>query len=185
MNGRIESLGMIQSACWRELERAAIERDHEWRVMAVATADQDGVDLRNLIVREVREHDNRLVFYTDSRSPKVAQITARKRGALLAWSRVLGWQVRLQVSLSVETSGRFVASRWERLKATAAAGDYLSPLPPGSPMEGLESQRGARGTRGYFAVVQAQVHKIDWLELHPDGHRRAVFDEQGMRWVGP
>ena len=52
MNGRIESLGLIQSACWRELERAAHERGHEWRQMAVATAHDGGADLRTMVLRE-------------------------------------------------------------------------------------------------------------------------------------
>jgi pyridoxamine 5'-phosphate oxidase len=39
--------------------------------------------------------------------------------------------------------------------------------------------------REYFAVINAQVLAIDWLELHLDGHRRAVFDEHGARWVQP
>ena len=45
----------------------------------------------------------------------------------------------------------------------------------------------AAGTlkREYFAVVSAQVLSIDWLELHREGHRRAVFDAQGARWVQP
>jgi hypothetical protein len=29
------------------------------------------------------------------------------------------------------------------------------------------------------------VQSIDWLELHADGHRRAIFDETGARWVQP
>jgi hypothetical protein len=29
------------------------------------------------------------------------------------------------------------------------------------------------------------VQSLDWLELHPDGHRRAVFDAAGGRWVQP
>jgi len=182
MIGRIESLGLIQSACWRELERAVQERDHEWRRMSVATVSQGGADLRSMVLREVHEHGNRLAFYTDSRSPKLAQIMACPQAALLAWSATLSWQLRLKVQLTAETTGPEVAARWERLRLTAAAADYLSPLPPGTPLLGMEPQR---ADRGHFAVLQARVLSIDWLELHPQGHRRAVFDERGMRWVSP
>jgi hypothetical protein len=34
-------------------------------------------------------------------------------------------------------------------------------------------------------MVNAQVESMDWLELHPDGHRRALFDAEGGRWVQP
>ena len=182
MLGRIETLGLIQSACWRELERAVLERSHEWRQMAVATAHAGGADLRTMVLREVHEHGNRLAFYTDSRSPKIAQIVACPHAALLAWSGGLGWQLRLKVHLTAEITGPQVAARWEQLRSTSAAADYLSPLPPGAPLQGMEPQR---GDRGHFAVLQARVLSIDWLELHPQGHRRAVFDEHGMRWVSP
>jgi pyridoxamine 5'-phosphate oxidase len=38
---------------------------------------------------------------------------------------------------------------------------------------------------GSFAVISATVTAIDWLELSAEGHRRAVFDAAGARWVQP
>ena len=35
------------------------------------------------------------------------------------------------------------------------------------------------------AIVEAAIVSMDWLELHTEGHRRAVFDAQGERWVQP
>ncbi|WP_088278852.1 pyridoxamine 5'-phosphate oxidase family protein [Ideonella sp. A 288] len=182
MDSRIETLGLIQSACWRELERASRENDHEWRVMSMATLGGDGLDLRSMVLREVREQENRLTMYTDARSPKVGQIDAQPQAMLLAWSRRLGWQLRLKVDLSIETAGLAVSSRWAQLKMTPAAQDYLSPLPPGAVLEGIEPER---ATRGHFALIHGKVSAMDWLELHPDGRRRAMFDTQGMRWLAP
>jgi hypothetical protein len=42
-----------------------------------------------------------------------------------------------------------------------------------------------RESRGHFAVVTAQVLTTDWLELHAEGHRRALFDAEGRRWLAP
>ena len=36
-----------------------------------------------------------------------------------------------------------------------------------------------------FAVLAAEVQAVDWLELHAEGHRRAIFDAKGRRWVTP
>jgi len=182
MNAHIESLSLIQSACWRELERASRDSAHEWHLMGVATLDGDGPDLRTVVLREVDDRGNRLVFYTDSRSPKVAQIATCAKGVLLVWSRRLGWQLRMRATLTVETGGRQVAGRWAQFRLRDAAQDYLSPLPPGAPLEGVEPEP---ASRDYFAVVTAHVYAIDWLELHADGRRRAAFDENGMRWVTP
>jgi hypothetical protein len=82
----------------------------------------------------------------------------------------------------VEAEGLAVSSRWARLKLTPAAQDYLSPLPPGEPLAQAQAQR---GSRAHFALVHARVRSMDWLELRPEGHRRACFDSAGGHWVQP
>lgn len=182
MQTRIESLRLVETVCWRELGRACSEREHGWRTMTLATVDGDRAEARSVTLREVHEAARGLVFYTDDRSPKLAQIRAHPRGALLAWCERLSWQLRLQVVLSIETDAALTQSRWSRLRMTPAAQDYLSPMAPGEPLgqDGLE-----RGSREHFAMVNARVEKVDWLELHRDGHRRALIDTEGARWVQP
>ena len=182
MSSRIESLHLVEKACWDELARAAAQRDHPWRTAVLATTDGQAAHARTVIVREVEPAARRLTVYTDSRSPKAAQIAAHPLGTLVAWSAALGWQLRIACRLWLDTEGLTVSSRWARLKLTPAAQDYLSPLPPGTTLDGLEP---ARGTREYFALIVADVLAIDWLELHAEGHRRAAFDERGARWLQP
>ena len=182
MNARIESLQLIETACWREIERAAREREHPWRAMVLATVDGECAQARIVVLREVHAAARELLFYTDDRSPKLAQMTSAPKGSLLLWSQPLGWQVRLRVHLEALSDGLEVSSRWARLKLSPAAQDYLSPMAPGTPLGRPGNERGARD---YFAVVSARVEAMDWLELHADGHRRAVFDGQGARWVQP
>ena len=183
MNTRIESLALIHQASWQELAQAARLREHPFRLMALATVDAEAADLRTVVLREVEADQHRLIFFTDARSPKVAQLRAHPAGTLLVWSQPLGWQLRLRVTLSVQADGLAVSSRWARLKMSPAAQDYLSPLPPGAPVEPYQPER---ATRAQFAVVTAQVIAMDWLELHADGHRRAKFDAAGQGlWVTP
>ncbi|HOB96918.1 MAG TPA: pyridoxamine 5'-phosphate oxidase family protein [Aquabacterium sp.] len=188
MNAPIESLGLVHQACWLELQHAARQRGHPFRLMALGTvADAAGgaeAEVRHVVVREVHPETKSLVFFTDARSPKVAQMRAHPRGTLLAWSERLGWQLRLRVALTVETEGLGVSSRWARLKMSPAAHDYLSPLPPGTPV--VERFVPERATREHFSVVTARIEAFDWLELHADGHRRAHFDADGNgQWLVP
>lgn len=182
MPTRTGSLGQIQSAIWRELEQACSQRDHDWRVLSLATVDGQRAAARSVLLREIRASENQLLFYTDARSHKVAQLRQWPLGTLLAWSPSLSWQVRLEVELQVADSGLEVSSRWAQVKLSAAAQDYLAARPPGTPVEHFEPER---DSRGHFAVVTAVVSAIDWLELHADGHRRARFDAEGSRWLAP
>lgn len=179
---RLDQLEAIEETLWSELSRAARERDHGWRVGVLATTDGQAADARNIVLRDVDPALRCLVFYADSRSPKVRQIQAYPLGTVVLWSQRLSWQLRIKVQLSVETSGLAVSSRWARLKMSPAAQDYLSPLPPGSP---IEAPLPERDSRGHFGLISALAVSVDWLELHADGHRRAAFDAQGRRWLTP
>nr|WP_217283585.1 pyridoxamine 5'-phosphate oxidase family protein [Aquabacterium terrae] len=173
----------IDAACWAELERAATEPGHAWRLMALATVDGDAADLRHVVLRESRPAERSLIFYTDARSPKVAQLAAHPLGTLLLWSRALRWQLRLRCRFYIAVDGAEVAARWQQLKATPAALDYLSPLAPG---QALQAPLPEPTHEGHFALVTARVERLDWLELHDDGlHRRALIDAEGARWVAP
>jgi hypothetical protein len=183
MMSRIDSLALIETSLWQELHRAAQQTGHEWRTMALATVEGDEAQARSIVVREVDVARRELVFFTDARSAKVSQMKGRPIGTMLCWSSRISWQLRLRVELDVQTSGLTVSSRWARLKLTPAAQDYLSPLPPGSPM--TEPFEPERASRSHFAVVTARVLSIDWLELHADGHRRAFFGPEGARWLQP
>jgi len=179
---RLDDLKDIEAALWRQLAACVADRGHAWRVGVLATVDGDRADARSVVLREFNRDARTLTLYTDARSPKVAQIAAHPRGMLVLWSEALGWQLRLRVQLAAETAGLQVSSRWARLKMTPAAHDYLSPLPPGSPVAHAVQ---TRESRSHFAVVTARVEHVDWLELHAEGHRRAQFDAEGARWVAP
>jgi pyridoxamine 5'-phosphate oxidase len=181
---RIESLGLLRRACWHELERATLEREHGWRALALATLDGSRPDARMVILREVDAQAQCLRFYTDARSRKVAQIGTQPRGTLLAWCPRLSWQLRLQVRLRIDTEEPTVLPRWARLRMMPSSQDYMSPLAPGSPLPAGPGP-GGEGPQAHFAVVHAEVEAMDWLELHTDSHRRACFDAQGERWVQP
>lgn len=181
---RLATLDAIEAALWRELARAVHDRHHTWRLATLATVAADGrPDARTLVLRECSRVEKTLFAYTDARSAKVAQLRALPQAVLVLWSAALGWQLRLQVAVAVETEGDAVATRWAQVMHTPAARDYLSADAPGA-VVGNSSANETAG-HGHFALLRCQVQRVDWLELHRDGHRRAAFDGDGARWLVP
>ena len=181
---RLATLSEIEAALWQELTRAVHDKHHEWRTLVLATvdgtADQPIADARNVVLREVNASAKQLTVYTDSRAEKARQIATHPHGTVAMWSRRLGWQLRCRVRLNLQTSGPTIATRWESLKLSPAAQDYLSPLAPGMPLTEAAVQP---STQHHFAVITASVTSIDWLELHREGHRRAVFEDEVATWL--
>ena len=182
MPDRLASLTDIEAAIWQELDRAIHGRGHAWRTAVLATVDGDAADARSVVLRDLDAAQRMLLMYTDARSPKAQQLATHPQGMLVLWSAALGWQLRLRVALALETTGLRVTSRWATLKLTPAAQDYLSPLPPGM---ALGTPPPPRQSRDHFAVLAAQVLSVDWLELHPQGHRRALFSADNAAWITP
>jgi len=180
---RLQTLAEIESAVWRELAACTADPAHAWRTAVLATATPDGADARVVILREADATNRTVTFFTDARSPKVAQIGAQPHGTLVLWSAALQWQLRLRAALAVQASGLAVSSRWATLAMTPAALDYLAPRPPG---DAVAQPSPERGSRSHFAVVTAHVASIDWLEVHADGHRRArLAAGEPARWLQP
>jgi pyridoxamine 5'-phosphate oxidase len=183
MSARLESLQAIEAALWRELHAAPRDKQHPWRAPVLATTDGEIGDARTVILREVDQAQSTLLVYTDARAGKVAQIAQHPHGTLVMWSPALGWQLRVRVALQAVTDGLELSSRWAQLKLSPAANDYLSSQAPG---DVLDSAISARGERAYFALLEARVLSIDWLELHAQGHRRARFGNDATpRWLQP
>jgi pyridoxamine 5'-phosphate oxidase len=181
---RLADLGEIRAAVWRELLLACRDKAHAWRTPALATSSTEGGQARTVVLREADDVTQTLFVFTDARASKVAELQQQPRATLLMWSPALSWQLRLRVQVDVHTDGLAVTSRWARLQHSPAAQDYLAPQPPGAPALASPTPH-AGEQRHFFAVLSARVLALDWLELHPQGHRRALFDAQGARWLTP
>ena len=177
---RLDSLPEIEAALWHELVAAAQRGAHPWRNAVLATTDGEIGDARTVVLRSADSAKQRLTLFSDARAAKVAQMATHPLGTLVMWSPALSWQLRVRVRLQAHTDGLAVSSHWARLKLTAAAQDYLSVQAPGS---ALDAALQARGERAHFALIEADVQAIDWLELHPQGHRRARFADGQALWL--
>ena len=176
----------IRQRIWTELQRATLDRHHEWRTPVLATVGTDGApQARTVVLRHADAKLARLHIYTDSRSPKVAELVAQPSATLVFWSKRLSWQLRVRADISVQATGPEVAAVWNRVSQSAAAGDYLSAAAPGDALPVQQADSGAPASTHHLAILNVQVQEMDWLELARSGHRRAVFGAHAWAWRTP
>jgi pyridoxamine 5'-phosphate oxidase len=178
---RPATLQEVEAAAWDQLAACVRDRQHAWRTPVLATIDGEAADGRAVVLREVDATAKTLLIYTDARAGKARQLRSNPLATLVFWSADIGWQLRCRVRLSIEDEGLAVSSRWAAIQFSPAAHDYLSPQAPGSPLDTPPTTV----ARGHFAVITATVVALDWLELHREGHRRAMFGDGPARWVQP
>ena len=173
----------LQRHIWMQIQRAAFDKFHEWHTPALATVDSQGApQARTMVLRQVDVMARQLVFFADKRSANVAQVQAQPKACLLFWSTRLKWQLRVQVNISVLTSGARVEAAWGDLAQSPAAADYLSTTAPGSPVRATDA---AANEAPQLAVLVADFIEMDWLELAKSGHRRAHITSNSFDWLAP
>jgi pyridoxamine 5'-phosphate oxidase len=181
----------IRRRIWLELQRAPHDRHHEWRTPLLSSVDQQAQpQARMVVLRGVDALSRTFHIYTDSRSPKVAELDDNPSAALTFWSKRLGWQLRVSALATVQRSGSEVDAAWAKMRQSRAAGDYVSLLAPGEVLgdttttaEVLADPQPAQ--QHNLAIINLQVIVIDWLELAPSGHRRATLQADAWQWLVP
>ncbi len=182
----LQSADEITHQIWKELERASRDRHHEWRTPVLATADKTGgVNARTVVLRNVEIPSQRLHIYTDTRSLKVAELDNQADAMFVFWSTRLSWQLRARVNVTVLKDGPVIEGLWQQVKHSPSSKDYLSGRPPGTTLIEPNGERVAESEQVNFALINAQVVEIDWLELAKAGHRRAKITNQSFEWLTP
>ena len=169
-----------------ELERAVHDRHHEWRTPVLATVTADGFpNARTVVLRQADAKQQSLQIYTDSRSPKAAELVHQPAAVLVFWSARLSWQLRLKVAVQVVSQGPQVDGVWERVGQSPSASDYLSVAAPGDVVPRAPEIIGDSSEHHHLSILLCQIQELDWLELRRAGHRRAVFNTQSWSWRVP
>ena len=185
MKTRLEDPQDIRQQIWKELGRASLDRHHEWRTPVLATVGSDGAaNARTVVLREVDAKAQTLQIFTDARSVKVQELTQQAHAVLVFWSKRLSWQLRVRADITIQTHGLAVEMLWDRVKQSAAAGDYLSPVAPGSLLASNKVTSTA-ANQHHFTLLTAHVLDMDWLELGREGHRRAKIGADTWNWLAP
>lgn len=177
----------IRHQIWKELGRATQDRHHAWRTPVLSTVNGEGsVNARTVVLRQVDVDTKKLQIYTDARSCKVDELQLQPNAMFVFWSPRLRWQLRIRVLTSVLTEGPELERLWERVKHSASAGDYLTSATPGAPLAPNENAMNLNEEpTPHFALINASVLEIDWLELSSAGHRRAKITADDWEWLTP
>ena len=189
----IETLEAVHQDIDARLARAAGDRHSPMHTPVVATLD---ADLRVMVMRGWNPELATARLHTDARSPKVNAIGDGAAVGLLFYDPEARIQLRVRGQARIEVDGPVADAAWAKANnyarrcylATGAPGSTLSHPGSGLPeeFEGVKpTDADLDPARRNFAVLLVEVEKFDWLHLAHDGHRRAILDATGSRWIIP
>ncbi len=195
------SLPALETDCWNLLTHAVSDRDCGWRLPVLATSAVNGVQQRTLVLRSVNRRQRELLFHTDVRSPKHAQLVSDPRVSLLFYDSVLSSQLIICGIAALHHSDEVANAVWNSSPPETLR-QYLAPVAPGTVVETADCNlpQYVRGRipdrsevepgRDHFAVIRVRALSLDWLHLSREGNRRARFEYPGDHephslWTAP
>ena len=169
---------------------------HPFHQPAMATATENGVAQRTVILRDFSADERILVCHSDARAPKIRQISHTSAVSWLFYHPKRKIQVRIRGIAFVHAVDRIADEQWEGMRMTSRL-NYCAKHPPGTPLDGppagtpqhtLEALDPFAG-RENFAAIVCRFDGLDCLRLGVTRHRRVRFDWKGTgmtaTWLEP
>ena len=196
-----KTLASLEQTSWEQLILATSHKKERsnFKMMTLATCTPRGADARTVVLRRVNQTHKYVWFYTDARAEKVLQLEGFPLATLLLWDNKSRVQLRLKVETRLHTDDYIAYEHWQDVTAPERKLYLSEPIPgssvpepyPGYPDhlgEALPSKEESAVARTNFAVIECRVLVMEYLNLSPQGQKRACFQyepESKQTWLAP
>lgn len=190
----MESFGHLEQIipfCWQQLVKAPHQSRHSWRTAVIANLVGQRVLQRTVVLRKANASSRLLRFYTDLRSAKIQPLLKNNVFSWLFYDQRKQIQIRLQSEATL-LEGAEADEIWTQVNPHTIK-DYAAIAAPGTIVPAPNSSFSTENkellvakARQNFGVVDCIVSELEFLQLHRDGHRRAIFhwDKRTDQWEG-
>ena len=192
----ITSLEEIREQTWRFLSEAVGKKGHPFRYPVIGTISGGRPLQRTVVLRSLFVTGRTLLFHSDSRSRKVSDLRINSHLSWLFYDGGNRVQLHFESRAELhEPDTELHENEWNNM-AIPERRIYCVNHAPGTPInkpqeawpeEILNSpvtQEDVAAGKANFRVITAELTQLDWLQLHPEGEQRAIFNWENDQWKG-
>lgn len=163
-----------------ELLRSNADRKHPFLYFTLATFGLYP-EVRTVVKRHIGQ-GLALMFFTDSRTPKVSQIRENAKVSALFYHPKKKLQVRMNgVAELIGKGHEEYESLLKQVNSANNLKDYTTLRAPGSVVE--DESEIAFGEEAHFLAIRIQPQYIDVLQLGREAHRRRGYSLKEGEWT--
>lgn len=186
-------LDTIYGQIWNSIRLGASPARSPFTMWQLASIGLDGKpQIRSLVLRGADEAANTLSFHTDQRSAKIAELQGEPNVALASLDLESYIQLRINGTAHISDDADEMDAMWRQARPHTLI-LYQNPLPPGmaidDPRDGQPQTPGATDGFENFALVHIRISSIEYLDISPGNHRRALFTLSAAgrlsQWIAP
>ena len=179
-------LTAIEKDCWVRILNGSLQYKNPLHNPVVANVNEQGINMRTVVLRKVNIEKRQLFFHTDIRSGKWQEFKNNNSASWLFYHPSAMLQIRLSGIVTLHQDDYFADEAWANTRMSGRK-NYLGLSGPSSlsasPASGLspkfdkedptpeESEAGRKN----FGIISTQIQWMEWLWLNSGGHRRATF----------
>lgn len=165
---------------WKELKCGATEKGHPFRACCLATLENsENIRQRIVNLRKVTS-GNTLLFYTDIRSSKIAQIEQNPVASGLFYNSDINLQIFISGKIHLHTDDELWQDHMHKIDGRAI-NDYNTKSPPGKAIKNPIDVTRTRDIN--FALLELIPETIEYLKLRAEPNRlRALFTKTTEDW---
>lgn len=186
-----DSLDEILATAMRLFSRGVADRRSAFRTPTLATVTEaNNPSLRTVVLRGFDPALRRVTIHTDQRAAKIQDIHRNPHVALHVYDQAAAIQVRLDARATIHIADAVAHDRWARTPSMSRM-VYAVTAPPGSPLPAPPPAPATTSdTPENFAVLCLTFHRLEWLWLCHEAHRRAAFtwddaNQHQATWLAP
>ncbi|MEO5912509.1 MAG: pyridoxamine 5'-phosphate oxidase family protein [Pelobium sp.] len=177
----------LLESCKKMLSEGAKSANHAFHFPVLGTLNEEEAELRTVVLRKVIPNPLVLVFYTDERSPKIAQIKKNNKVSWLFYDAKSKIQIRIKAKAVLHHNDEISQGHWDKLRIESRK-VYSSINAPSTVIHSGEETENPIENEALiyqnFIVVYTEVSEIDWLKLDPNGNKRARFLNEKSGFMG-
>ena len=179
-------LDKIVDALWDLLLIGKNKSKSEYHQGYIATYNNNYPSIRTVVLRHVNKSKNTISFHTDIRSKKIEELKDNNKLSMLFYDHGKKIQLKISGDAIIHNENDQSRNAWDQSRSFSKK-CYIAENAPGTssdkPVSGYlpEHEQDLPNEdvleKGYanFTLVEIQISNIEWLYLHRDGHRRALF----------
>ena len=165
---------------WEWISSAPSQQRHPMRAPTVITTAYNIPNARTMILRDVLP--NRLIFFTDKRSPKIHDIQKNPHTTIHTYDTKKKLQIRIRAQMSI-INEHPQWNRWQSMGLNRFQ-DYGTSLPPGTLIQQNNIPAATMEiAKENFCILEALVTDIELLKLSREGHQRVEWKSQEDSWI--
>ena len=172
----INNLKKIEQLIWDFFQQGVKNTKSAFHFPTIATCGTKSFNLRTVVLRQVIREDNIVVFHTDIRSKKIAELKSNNKLFLHIYDKKNKIQIQAEGKAKIFYKEKINNLIWNSLSNNTKS-VYLVNKTPGKKIANQKDFKNLTHDEGYenFAIIKVKIYQIIFLQLSHSGNKKALF----------